>query len=148
MNADELAKNPLLGGSKRQQIVQNLNTSPKLDAFPADYFDFVLNSVSVDYLIQPLSVFQEMLRVLKPNGRALNVFSNRFFPTKVIDFWLRSHDMDHCWLVGSYFATTGPGWTDIGAFDISPHAGRSDPLYVVQARKAPSGGAVQGKEEL
>ena len=42
----------------------------------------VTNAVSVDYLNNPLEVFKEMNRVLKPGGRAIMSFSNRCFPTK------------------------------------------------------------------
>ncbi|CAD7926050.1 unnamed protein product [Amoebophrya sp. A120] len=137
MNAKELAVNPVLSS----HVVQNLNTDPKLP-FAEDSFDLVVNSVSVDYLTSPLKVFRETKRVLKDLGRSLNVFSNRFFPTKVIDVWLQSDDAFHCYLVSSYFQTTSDteanssgAWADIEALDISPKAGRSDPLYVIQAKK-------------
>ena len=45
--------------------------------------DVVTNSLSVDYLTQPLEVFAEMNRVLKPGGLACMAFTNRCFPTKV-----------------------------------------------------------------
>ncbi|CAD7954527.1 unnamed protein product [Amoebophrya sp. A25] len=137
MNQKELDLNQVLD----RRVRQNLNVNPILP-FPAESFDLVLNSVSVDYLTRPLEVFPEIKRVLRPGGRSVNVFSNRFFPTKVIDFWLRSDDLSHCKLAGSYFAATseatssnGSSWTDIAAYDISPNPGQSDPLFAVQATK-------------
>jgi hypothetical protein len=39
--------------------------------------------------------------------------------------------------VGSYFHFT-PGFDEPEAFDISPHPGKTDPMYIVQARKSVS----------
>jgi hypothetical protein len=43
-------------------------------------------------------------------------------------------DLDHIWIVGSYFHYAG-GFEAPAAVDISPNKGRSDPMYVVYARK-------------
>ncbi len=63
-----------------------------------------------------------------------------------ISIWTSTGDTDHCWIVGSYFHFSVPGgWTPPTAVDITPgptggalgayFGARSDPMYVVSARK-------------
>lgn len=53
--------------------------------------------------------------------------------------WTSTGDLDHIWIVGSYFHYSG-GFTAPEARDISPppsaFGGKGDPMYVVYARKA------------
>ena len=77
MNADELAANPRLG----RWFVQDLNREPKLQE-PDASFDAVLVCVGVQYLQQPLTVFQEVRRVLHLGGVVVVSFSNRCFRRK------------------------------------------------------------------
>ena len=129
MNEAELARNPILSDF----TVADLNTNPVLP-YPDNTFDVVTNVVSVDYLTRPLEVMKEVNRVLKPGGLAIMSFSNRCFPTKAIAIWTSSGDMDHIWIVGAYFHFA-EGFEKPQALDISPAKGRSDPMYVVYARK-------------
>jgi SAM-dependent methyltransferase len=103
MNRPELEANPQLS----EFVVQDLNGAkdgPSLLAqFDDDSFDVICNVVSVDYLTQPLQVFQEMYRILRPGGIALISFSNRCFPTKAIAMWLQGDDIDRITIVASYF---------------------------------------------
>lgn len=55
----------------------------------------------------------------------------------------RQGDADHVWIVGSYFHFAG-NFTKPAAKDISPNPGKSDPMYVVFARKAGGGTAAAG----
>ena len=78
LNYLELIANP----SKTEYKVQDLNAEPTLPFGDAE-FDLITNSLSVDYMTQPLELFGEMHRVLKPGGYACMAFTNRCFPTKV-----------------------------------------------------------------
>ncbi|KAJ3695008.1 hypothetical protein LUZ60_000385 [Juncus effusus] len=129
MNEDELKKNSVL----TEYVVQDLNVNPKLP-FEDNSFDVITNVVSVDYLTKPIEVFKEMQRVLKPSGLAIMSFSNRLFFTKAISIWTSTGDVDHAWIVGSYFHYAG-GFEPPVAVDISPNPGRSDPMYIVYSRK-------------
>ncbi|NEZ60262.1 class I SAM-dependent methyltransferase [Adonisia turfae] len=100
MNAEELAKNPRLD----HYFVQDLNDNQTLP-FKDCTFDAVLNTVSVQYLQQPETVFAEIYRVLKPGGIAIVSFSNRMFYQKAISAWRDSSDAHHIALVKSYFAS-------------------------------------------
>ena len=84
MNEQELAANEAL----TSYVVQDLNENPSLQ-FEDDSFDVICNVVSVDYLTQPLDIFREVYRILRPGGVALMSFSNRCFPTKAVAMWLQ-----------------------------------------------------------
>jgi SAM-dependent methyltransferase len=106
MNAEEMADNPQL-----QTVVQHdLNTLPELP-FAEASFAAVVNTVSVEYLTQPLRVLQEVRRVLQPGGTLLLTFSNRFFPPKAIMLWKRLHPVERVnWVVQLLHAA---GFADI-----------------------------------
>ncbi len=60
-----------------------------------------------------------------------------------IAVWTGTGDLDHCWIVGSYYHYSVPGgWTKPVSKDISPNVPlnffgvKGDPMYVVHARKA------------
>ena len=99
MNQFELDENKQLTSN----VVQDLNVSPKLASLEDESFDFVTMTVSIDYLIKPLEVVQEIQRVLKPNGSALISFGNRCFPTKAVAMWLQADDIERITIVASYF---------------------------------------------
>ncbi len=85
LNETELTDNGLL----TRRVIHDLNQDPVLP-FADEYFDAVLNVVSVDYLVRPQEVLREAGRVLKPGGLMLVVFSNRYFPEKATAVWKRS----------------------------------------------------------
>lgn len=127
MNEGELKRNRQLN----RWVVQNLNEDPNLP-FMDNSFDYVTCVVSVDYLIKPLEVFREIQRVLRPGGLAIISQSNRCFMQKVIAIWLSTNDLEHAYIIGSYFHYAG-GFEDLQARDIS--RGRGDPIFVVMASK-------------
>lgn len=99
MNQEELDVNTQL----TDRIVQDLNVNPKLASLEDESFDIVTMTVSIDYLIKPLEVIQEIQRVLKPNGSALISFGDRCFPTKAVAMWLQADPIDRITIVASYF---------------------------------------------
>lgn len=138
MNEYELSQNPVFtGGSDKEAcppyVAKDLNVNPNIP-YADSSFDLVTCVVSVDYLNKPLEVFKELNRVLRPGGRALMAISNRCFPTKAIQIWLQTNDLEHIFIVGSYFHYSG-GWEPPSAIDRSPNPGRSDPMFVIQGKK-------------
>jgi Methyltransferase domain len=129
LNAEEMADNPDLD----EYVVHNVNTTPALP-FEADTFDAVVLTVSIQYVTQPIAVFQEVGRILRPGGPFVVIFSNRMFPTKAVAIWRMLDDQKHVDLVAAYFHYAG-NFVDIAAHNWSP-SGYTDPVYVVLARKS------------
>ena len=126
MNADELDRNP----QAQERVVHDLNREPILP-FPDACFDGAMCTVSVDYLVRPFEVFDEVSRVLRPGAPFVCTFSNRCFPTKAIRGWLATDDELHTRLVAEYFRRSD-GW-DQPRIDQRPTPG--DPLYAVWAHR-------------
>jgi SAM-dependent methyltransferase len=129
MSGAEMAANTQL----TDHVVHDLNRDPVLP-FPDGAFDVALCTVSVQYLLHPEEVFAEVARVLTPGAPFVVSFSNRCFPTKATRLWLFTDDAQHQSLVRLYFERGG-AWADVQAVDLSPQPGRSDPLFVVWARR-------------
>ena len=123
MNAAELAANPRL----TESFVQDLNRDPVLPLVDAR-FDGAMCCVSVQYLQQPVEVFAEVRRVLKPGAPFVVSFSNRCFPTKAVAIW-RALDLNgHASLVHLYLQRAG--FTDVAVRPLAD--GRySDPLIAL-----------------
>ena len=130
LNAEEMADNPDLD----ECVVHDLNADPRLP-FAADYFDGAVVTVSIQYLTQPLAVFAEVRRVLKPGGPFVVLFSNRMFPTKAVRIWQVLRDERRAELVRAYFHYA-EGYEEPVFHDLSPNPGISDPLYAVYARRS------------
>ena len=128
MNAAELAANPALD----DHVVQDLNTDPVLP-FADTSFDAATCCVSVDYLVDPVPVFREVARVLRPGGPFVVTFSDRCFPTKAIRGWLGTDDEGHLQIVNAYFVLSGAFGQVSGRLRTPPGAG--DPLYAVWAAR-------------
>ena len=128
MNHHELAANDMADAA----VMADLNGRPSLP-FADDSFDSAVCCVSVDYLVRPLEVFDEVARVVIDGGVFCCTFSNRCFPTKAITGWLSSGDQAHVELVAEYFRLSGR-WHEITA-SVAIEAGRGgDPLYAVWAK--------------
>lgn len=123
MNTTELAQNRQLDAYTVQNLNENL-TLPYDDAS----FDAALCAVSVQYLQQPVAVFAEVARVLRPGGVFAVTFSNRCFPTKAVAIWHNTGDAEHVELVRAYFQAAG--FTRIETAQRNPRRG-GDPLYAV-----------------
>ncbi len=128
MNRAELDANPRL----HARIVQKLNRLPQLPFGDAE-FDGAAICVSVQYLTQPIAVFRETGRVLRPGAPLVVTFSNRCFPTKAVAVWQALDDRGHGQLVRRYFEAAG-NWTDVEVLNRSPGRRAGDPLYAVIGR--------------
>ncbi|MGB5424738.1 MAG: methyltransferase domain-containing protein [Desulfobacterales bacterium] len=140
LNMEELKKNNQL----TDFTVQNLNVNKALP-YANDTFDAVLNTVSVEYLTDPIAIFKEVARVLRPGGHFIVTFSNRWFPPKVVKIWEELHDFERMGLVSEYFMRSG-GFTSLQTYSIRglprPHKDKyypdllySDPVYAVWGQK-------------
>ncbi|MEM7095552.1 MAG: methyltransferase domain-containing protein [Actinomycetota bacterium] len=132
MNPAELVANE----QAAETLVHDLNVDPLLP-WPDDHFDDATCVVSVDYLVQPLEVFEEVRRVVRPGGRFVCTFSNRCFPTKAIRGWLIASESFRTELVATYFRLTG--W-DEPTIETRIVGGPVDPLYAVWATHGSSEG--------
>ena len=140
LNQSELKKNSRLS----ETVVQDLNMDTRLP-FDANSFDAAICTVSVEYLINPLAVFEEISRVLRADGYFIVTFSNRWFPTKAIRIWQELHEFERMGLVLEYFMRSG-GFRNLQTYSIRglprPHDDRyypdlrySDPIYAVWGQK-------------
>jgi SAM-dependent methyltransferase len=129
MNTEELTANP----QATDAVVHDLNDDPRLP-FGDDEFDAAVCCVSVDYLVQPIAVFRDVARVVRPGGYFVCTFSNRCFPTKAIAGWLYANDAQRCAIVADYFRQAG-GWTEPTVEQRTPAHHFGDPLYAVWAAR-------------
>jgi SAM-dependent methyltransferase len=140
LNRDELDANPVL----EERVVHDLNERPVLPFADAS-FDAVICTVSVEYLTRPVEVFAEVARVLRPGGRLVVVFSNRWFSPKVVRIWEDLHEFERPGLVLAYFRHE-PRFAELESFSVrglprpagDPHAAESplsDPVHAVWGRR-------------
>jgi len=132
MNANELKLNKVADDFQPR----NLNIVSELPYDTAS-FDIVTCTVSFDYLTKPLEVMKEVGRVLKPGGTVILSTSNRCFPTKAVDIWLRTNDVEHCVIYASYMHYSD-AFEAPQARDITPFFGKiglGDPMYAIWAKR-------------
>jgi len=140
LNEQELIRNRRLS----ERVVQDLNLNPKLP-FESNSFDAVLCTVSIEYLVDPLAVFDEVSRILRPDGYFIVTFSNRWFPTKAIHIWQELHEFERMGMVLEYFLRS-ERFHNLQTYSIRglprPHDDRyypefrfSDPVYAVWGQK-------------
>jgi SAM-dependent methyltransferase len=140
LNENELKQNKTL----TEYALHDLNREPRLP-FSDNRFDAVINTVSVDYMTQPVPVFEEVARVLKPGGLLLVIFSDRMFPQKAVKLWRESSHDERVILVDEFFKQSG-GFEKTSLF-VSTGKPRpkddkyaestplSDPVYAIYAEK-------------
>jgi SAM-dependent methyltransferase len=130
LNRPEMADNPAL----TEIVVHNVNREPRLP-FEDASFDGAVMTVSVQYLTEPIEVFVEVARVLRPGGPFIVTFSNRMFPTKAIALWQIASELQRLEIVERYFADAGT-FEKIETIDHSHRAGvPSDPIWAVAGDK-------------
>jgi hypothetical protein len=79
LNAQELARNPVLTAG----IVHDVNASPRLP-FPDASFDAVVCTSGVQYMIQPVTLFAEVHRVLRSRCPFIVAYTDNFYPSKLL----------------------------------------------------------------
>ncbi len=140
LNEEELWANPVL----TDRVIHDLNSEPRLP-FTDGQFDVVINTVSVDYIVHPIEIFKEVLRILKPKGLFIVVFSNRMFPTKAVYIWKSLSESQRMDLVKAYFRLAGGFYVE-GVLESKgkprpaddkyySYGIPSDPIYAIWARK-------------
>ncbi len=127
LNGAELDANPRL----TSRLVQDLNRDPALP-YPPAHFDGAGCCVSVQYLTDPVAVFAEVRRVLRPGAPFVATFSNRCFPTKAVFVWQALREPDKARLLEIAMAEAGFASAETRV-PIPPGAG-SDPLFAVIGR--------------
>jgi len=134
MNKFELMQNDQLTDWKDKNLNQDYNLP-----YDDNTFDYVTCVVSIDYLIHPIEVLKEVNRVLKPGGKVIISQSNRCFPSKAINMWLKMNDRQHLELINAYLQYAG-GYKNSQAFDITAEEDGStrgkDPMFIIEAEKA------------
>ena len=130
LNAEEMTDNPDLD----EYMVHDVNADPVLP-FDDETFGAVVITVSVQYLTSPVVTFQEVNRILLPDGVFIVTFSNRMFPTKAVRGWRSVNDREHLDLVASYMDYAGNFTGVQGGLANPQEAPPGDPLFVVMARK-------------
>lgn len=126
MNVEELAANPRL----TWRFIQDLNRNTALPLEDGG-FDAALCCASVQYLQQPIEVFAEVRRALRPGAPFIVSFSNRCFPTKAVAIWRALNIAQHATLVSLYAQRAG--FAEVEA-RLLAHGGDGDPLVAVIAR--------------
>jgi SAM-dependent methyltransferase len=126
MNEDELAANERL----HQRVVHDLNREPRLPFGDAG-FDAVVCTVSIEYLVHPFEVFREVARILKPGGKFILTFSNRWFPPKAISIWTDLHPFERMGLVLEYFLKDGL-FKNLNTFSLTGLPRPADDKYASQ----------------
>ena len=140
MNKEELKRNKQLNDF----TVQDINQS-KMLPYRDKSFDAVLNTVSIEYLTDPDTAFNEIARILRPGGYFIVTFSNRWFPPKVIKVWEELHEFERMGLVIEYFIRSG-SFSNLQTYSIRglprPHTDKyypklrfSDPIFAVWGQK-------------
>lgn len=112
--------------------------------FARQRFDRVICTASIEYLTQPITIFSEIRQLLKPEGKFIVTFSNRWFATKAVMLWAEMHEFERLGLVTDYFREanwSGPVNTisnrGLLRADDDPHYEKtpfSDPVYAVWGR--------------
>ena len=138
MNQEELAANPCLD----EIIIHDINQHQQLP-FEDASFDAIVCSLSIEYITQPAKLFDEVARILRPHGRFIISFSNRWFPTKAVQVWNNLHDFERIGLVMEHFIESAH-FGDINTYSLrglprpvgdKHNTPLSDPVYVVWANK-------------
>lgn len=124
MNKAELEKNDVLNAGR---LLVDLNEKPEIASALRDAgaigeaedekLDASSNVVSTDYLTQPVAVLSSLREATKSGGTVHLAISNRCFPTKAIQRWLRVGENERLMMVGDFLHFAG--WQKIEIVELS-----------------------------
>jgi SAM-dependent methyltransferase len=140
MNKDELSDNKMASTF----TVHDLNQTPQLP-YSDESLDAVVCTASVEYLTDPLAVFAEVKRVLRPGGVFINSFSNRWFPTKAIRIWKELHEFERVGMVTQWMEKSG--FTGLCTFSSRGQPRPADDPYINVTKLSDPVHAVWGTKE-
>ncbi|MCX8033714.1 MAG: methyltransferase domain-containing protein [Thermodesulfovibrio sp.] len=141
LNEEEMRQNIRLSDF----FVHDLNKETKLP-FGDEEFEVIVCDLSIEYVVNPIELINEVKRILKKGGIFTVSFSNRYFPTKVIKLWIDLHEFERMGYVLELLLRT-EGFINFKTFSIRgfmrPYEDKyfgcsflSDPIYLVYAQKA------------
>lgn len=105
----DLNKDPDIATALRQEHLVDEDDNHKIDAST--------NVVSTDYLVKPITVLGSLREVTKKGGFVHLTISNRCFPTKAIDRWLKVSEEERLMMVGDFLHSAG--WQKIEIVTLS-----------------------------
>ena len=126
MNAVELQANARLD----RCFVADLNATPSLPLANAS-IDAVICCAGVQYLQQPVPVFAEVRRVMRPGGLFAVSYSNRCFLTKAVRIWRALNMAGQARLIQTYMQAAS---FDIVETLVLADGSAGDPLVVVTGK--------------
>ena len=126
MNAVELQANARLD----RWFVADLNATPSLPLANAS-IDAVICCAGVQYLQQPVPVFAEVRRVMRPGGLFAVSYSNRCFLTKAVRIWRALNMAGQARLIQTYMQAAS---FDIVETLVLADGSAGDPLVVVTGK--------------
>ena len=86
-------------------------------------------------MTKPLELFKSIHKSLEPhNGVFITSFSNRMFPPKVIEMWLRADCAERAKIVASYYHFSGFSRIEVHDLPVVGGEGK-DPLTVIVGYK-------------
>jgi len=102
LNNEELRYNKNLS----DYVIHDLNLNFQLP-FIENEFDAVICTSSIEYLIQPIEVTKEVVRILKPEGVFITTISDRWFNGKEILIWSDLHAFERLGFVLDLYLKCG-----------------------------------------
>lgn len=140
LNRIELDNNPVC----TERHVLNVNRIKALP-FKTAKFDAVLIHAAIEYVTQPATLLKQINRVLKPGGRIIISFTNRYVEEKAIQIWKTIHPFERIGLIlaelrknghfGSFQALSRHGLPGSGNNLIAGEVADSDPVFLISADK-------------
>lgn len=120
MNKKELDANKVLNDGR---VLVDLNEKPDVAAalegmgMPKGSLDASTCVVSIDYLTRPVAVLTSLREATRQGGSVHLAISNRCFPTKAVERWLRVDEEERLAMVGDYLWFAG--WRGIEVVELS-----------------------------